>query len=119
MSLFKIKPETNANFCYECGTLLDMPTVGIEIICDRCKSTCLISDFSNKTIVSTSKKHTAGLKQTSIDDGDDRPISTNETCQQCGCNQIYYSMFQLRSADEGQTIFYECVDCRFIWSVNN
>ena len=35
---------------------------------------------------------------------------SNETCEKCGSNQVRFSAVQLRSADEGSTIFYTC-DC--------
>lgn len=34
----------------------------------------------------------------------------NETCEKCGRTEVKYSAVQLRSADEGSTIFYTC-DC--------
>lgn len=34
----------------------------------------------------------------------------NETCEKCGRTEVRYSAVQLRSADEGSTIFYTC-DC--------
>ena len=33
---------------------------------------------------------------------------TNETCDQCGRTEVRFSAVQLRSADEGSTIFYTC-----------
>jgi DNA-directed RNA polymerase I subunit RPA12 len=45
---------------------------------------------------------------------DKHKISTeataNETCDKCGRTEVRFSAVQLRSADEGSTIFYTC-DC--------
>ena len=35
----------------------------------------------------------------------------NNLCEICGHDEMYYSCAQLRSADEGQTTFYECTKC--------
>jgi len=35
----------------------------------------------------------------------------NEDCPECDSKQMYYFTRQMRSADEGQTVFYECVKC--------
>lgn len=35
---------------------------------------------------------------------------TNETCPKCGRTDVRYSAVQLRSADEGSTVFFTC-DC--------
>ncbi|XP_020080112.1 DNA-directed RNA polymerase I subunit RPA12-like [Ananas comosus] len=42
----------------------------------------------------------------------------NESCPQCHHPQLEYYTKQLRSADEGQTVFYECPECRHKFSVN-
>lgn len=34
-----------------------------------------------------------------------------EKCPDCGNDELRYYTVQLRSADEGSTVFYECSDC--------
>eukprot|EP00923_Selenidium_pygospionis_P034552 GHVN01060188.1.p1 GENE.GHVN01060188.1~~GHVN01060188.1.p1 ORF type:complete len:186 (-),score=33.00 GHVN01060188.1:1047-1604(-) len=34
-----------------------------------------------------------------------------EPCEECGHDTAYYHTFQARSADEGMTIMFECVEC--------
>jgi DNA-directed RNA polymerase I subunit RPA12 len=46
------------------------------------------------------------------------PFQINEECPQCGHNEMYFTTAQLRSADEGQTVFYECISCGHKFSVN-
>lgn len=45
--------------------------------------------------------------------------TVDEPCPKCGHGQLEYYTMQLRSADEGQTVFYECPKCRHKYSVNN
>lgn len=33
-------------------------------------------------------------------------------CPKCGENKMSYVTLQLRSADEGQTVFYTCTNCQ-------
>ena len=42
-----------------------------------------------------------------------------EPCVRCGAKQVGYYTVQLRSVDEGQTVFYECPECKHTWSINN
>lgn len=42
-----------------------------------------------------------------------------EPCIKCGHEEVSYYTVQLRSVDEGQTVFYDCPSCKHTWSVNN
>ena len=44
--------------------------------------------------------------------------SSVQPCPECGHQWMYFSTMQLRSVDEGQTVFYECVKCHHKYSVN-
>jgi len=44
-------------------------------------------------------------------DADEGPIA-EKRCSRCGHNQMSYAAVQLRSADEGQTVFYTCLKCK-------
>ena len=49
------------------------------------------------------------LKRQMQGKGDRKMI--NEVCPDCNAPQMAYHTRQLRSVDEGQTIFYECLEC--------
>lgn len=41
----------------------------------------------------------------------DGPI-VERLCPKCGNDKMSYATLQLRSADEGQTVFYTCTSCK-------
>ena len=43
--------------------------------------------------------------------GDKGAVIDGEVCEKCGHNQAYFKTAQLRSVDEGQTVFFECTKC--------
>jgi DNA-directed RNA polymerase I subunit RPA12 len=42
-----------------------------------------------------------------------------EPCPKCGHPELYFYTMQLRSVDEGSTVFYECPKCSHKYSINN
>ncbi|KRH95114.1 RNA polymerase I transcription factor TFIIS, subunit A12.2/RPA12 [Pseudoloma neurophilia] len=49
---------------------------------------------------------------------EDKGAKIAETCPKCGSEEMYYKAVQLRSADEGQTIFYTC-DCGYKFATHS
>lgn len=45
--------------------------------------------------------------------------TVDEPCPKCGNPEMEFYTLQLRSADEGQTVFYECPKCGHKYSTNN
>jgi DNA-directed RNA polymerase I subunit RPA12 len=45
--------------------------------------------------------------------------TVDEVCPKCGHEGMEFYTLQLRSADEGQTVFYECAECGHKYSQNN
>jgi len=44
------------------------------------------------------------------------PPQIDEKCPKCGHGKMYFYTMQLRSVDEGSTVFYECVKCAYVRS---
>lgn len=45
------------------------------------------------------------------DDEEDGPV-VERKCPKCGNDRMSYATIQLRSADEGQTVFFTCTKCK-------
>ena len=114
-------------FCPECGNLLDMAGGDDDILlCNQCscafrtagvEATEVITTSSERSFQSAlkSKRH---LVQQSKENKQARAI-IKEKCPSCGHHEMEYHTMQLRSADEGQTVFYNCKKCGYKYSVNN
>jgi DNA-directed RNA polymerase I subunit RPA12 len=44
--------------------------------------------------------------------------TVNKECEKCKNPELQYYTKQLRSADEGQTVFYKCANCRHEFNEN-
>ena len=43
------------------------------------------------------------------------PIVDNMTCPKCKNKRAYFWTMQTRAADESETKFYKCTECKHIW----
>lgn len=86
------------------------------------------SDTSSKVVVTTSKpsafpstlrtKLRSNVQEVSESDMQ-TDATIKQTCEKCGCEEVRYYTQQLRSADEGSTVFYTCPQCGHKWNTNN
>ena len=107
-------------FCDHCGSLMPRTTGATTDQMLRCED-CLLytKDTSDKVIVSTSKP-SAFPSALRSKHNDVQNVNTeelrvesiaNEECPQCHAKEMFYHTKQLRSADEGSTVFYRCGEC--------
>ncbi|ORX95787.1 hypothetical protein BCR34DRAFT_607841 [Clohesyomyces aquaticus] len=113
-------------FCTDCGNLLD-GSAGKEdaiLTCQVCGAKN--KDTSSKTIVTHSKPtafpSSLRAKRSEVQTITEADIQTHavtsQSCEKCHREEVRYYTQQLRGADEGTTVFYEC-DCGHKWNTNN
>jgi len=120
----------DVSFCPGCGALLPpLPPSG-PMRCLACKSHVPLEQFADVettyTIVFNKlenvKKAAAAAAASGKDDDEhdeaDGPV-VERTCPKCGYQKMSYAALQLRSADEGQTVFFTCLKCKHKESENS
>ncbi|CAP98201.1 hypothetical protein N7519_003962 [Penicillium mononematosum] len=113
-------------FCTDCGNLLRESTGNADAIlhCDVCgtrnKDTIpqtTVSESKPSSFPSSLRAKRSAVQTLSAEDRKTEAI-IDRTCSECGRKQMFYTTVQLRSADEGSTVFYRCV-CGFKETSNN
>jgi DNA-directed RNA polymerase I subunit RPA12 len=113
-------------FCTDCGNLLDGSAgkQNVVLTCTVCGANN--KDTSSKTVVTVSKPtafpSALRAKRSEVQTLSEDDVNTTsviaQRCEECGREEVRYYTQQLRSADEGSTVFYEC-DCGHKWNTNN
>lgn len=94
-------------FC-ECGALVFFPALASEEIrCRRC-NTCF--KYTKASVISVSKEF---ARRERYDEVQVRGVRISLSCPKCNRPELMYNSAQLRSADEGQTVFYSCEGCGY------
>ncbi|KAJ2009199.1 hypothetical protein GGI04_000635 [Coemansia thaxteri] len=104
-------------FCPLCGNLLDSPGDQDHIVCHACGEAQDGEQFEDIETVSRSQdnafpsrlRNKRSLVQ-GVGEGERVNARVEETCPECGCTEMTFYTIQMRSADEGQTVFYKCVN---------
>ncbi|BFZ55017.1 DNA-directed RNA polymerase I core subunit rpa12 [Savitreella phatthalungensis] len=122
-------------FCKKCGSLLDRSAASV-ITCDACGANYNAATYRDVEVVTRSapgsfpsvlKQKRSVVQVASVMEdmqagGDDNPegrATIEEKCPKCDNPQMTFFTMQLRSADEGSTVFYECPRCAYKFSTNN
>uniref|UniRef100_A0A3B4ZI43 DNA-directed RNA polymerase subunit n=1 Tax=Stegastes partitus TaxID=144197 RepID=A0A3B4ZI43_9TELE len=105
MSFFSGDP----NFCPECGNVLPLPGIQNTVRCPRCsfcipvETNFITCDYNHQSSVALEDEEDSELKGPVID----------RRCSRCNKEGMIYHTRQMRSADEGQTVFFTCIHCRY------
>ncbi|EEB08934.1 DNA-directed RNA polymerase complex I subunit Rpa12 [Schizosaccharomyces japonicus yFS275] len=112
-------------FCSACGNLLESTTAQWTI-CDQCQSSYPSEKFAHLTLETRSGANAfpsaLRLKHSIVQTEGKKPEEAaviQEKCPKCGNDEMTFHTLQLRSADEGSTVFYECPRCAYKFSTNN
>lgn len=105
-------------FCPQCRNLLGLPGDSDYVSCHNCNAQVPTSTFESHVVTMRSHKlaPTRSLGQT--DSKQPQGTMIREKCPKCGHPEMSFHTLQMRSADEGQTVFYACPKCAHKYSVN-
>ncbi|XP_047501640.1 DNA-directed RNA polymerase I subunit RPA12-like isoform X2 [Penaeus chinensis] len=111
-AIFKADPD----FCPACGAILALPKSGMTVTCKVCKYSICFSDLIGQETTYHFDFVPMGtyLTQSIVEEEEDElgQMDSGRECSKCGNVGMSYTTMQLRSADEGQTIFYICPKCK-------
>ncbi|EMF09752.1 DNA-directed RNA polymerase I 13.7 kDa polypeptide [Sphaerulina musiva SO2202] len=115
-------------FCTACNNLLErVSPTHLKIQCEVCGTT----NPNNwpSTIVETSRPRSLPSQLRTKLQGNVQSVSEEElqkngqkisqTCPECASPEMYFTALQLRSADEGTTVFYVCHECGHRYKEDN
>jgi len=113
-------------FCPTSGQLLQLDPVRGVAFCPATGYTKSLEELSKVSIISRSNmaeySRTYNLqplvKDTTVALDNRVRATVDEVCPKCGHRGLEFYTMQLRSADEGQTVFYECTECGHKYSTN-
>jgi DNA-directed RNA polymerase subunit M/transcription elongation factor TFIIS len=77
-------------------------------------TTSIISESKPEAFPSALQKKHSKLQEVKPGHLQSRATIQQE-CPKCASDKMWYSELQLRSADEGTTLFFECPDCGYKW----
>lgn len=112
-------------FCPQCHSLLDLPDAQLLIRCLTCQYRVKFSaDDDRLEKFATSTKYNNFARNELIEEEEEEETASqrakvDETCPKCRHPEMYFYTMQMRSVDEGQTVFYECVKCRHTMQVDS
>lgn len=116
-------------FCDRCGTLFDTPKHDQDCMtCSYCNFKVDVSQGILDNVITKSAERkqadwaceiTDTENNTNNDSIAKKHATIDEPCPKCAHPVMYFYTMQLRSVDEGQTVFYECQKCQYKYAVNN
>ncbi|KAI7751086.1 hypothetical protein M8C21_019961 [Ambrosia artemisiifolia] len=104
--------QSDFMFCELCGTMLSFDSRNY-VKCPLCKS-----KRKTKEIAGMEIKYTVSEEQIRRELGLSSIEDYNVRCPKCSNKGVYYHTQQTRSADEGQTMFYNCPNCGYNFTDN-
>lgn len=104
------------DFCPECGNILPVPGRKSTITCPRCSFEIPVQEFTGQVIKSSVVFNPLDQTSSTVDNEEDAELKgpvIDRRCSRCNKEGMVYHTRQMRSADEGQTVFFTCTHCRY------
>ena len=122
-----MKQFKNGIFCDVCGNLVEVSETADTLQCKTCdnKVSLLDIEFDNFVEELVLPRKPWAIKYYTDINKHEESAKHHQTIEQrcvsenCDSNLCYYTSRQMRSADEGETIFYQCVKCHTRFTLNN
>ncbi|EEZ99110.1 DNA-directed RNA polymerase I subunit RPA12 [Tribolium castaneum] len=118
--------ESIEGFCPDCGSILPplKQTGGVKCYaCERNFPSDVFRGTKASYVIHFNsrdyKTHSMNKQNNKKDEEEDDGPVVDRKCAKCGHDKMTYATVQLRSADEGQTVFYTCTKCKFKESENS
>eukprot|EP00472_Partenskyella_glossopodia_P014033 CAMPEP_0197529848 /NCGR_PEP_ID=MMETSP1318-20131121/29862_1 /TAXON_ID=552666 /ORGANISM="Partenskyella glossopodia, Strain RCC365" /LENGTH=157 /DNA_ID=CAMNT_0043085459 /DNA_START=23 /DNA_END=496 /DNA_ORIENTATION=+ len=108
-------------FCDVCHNILKLPDDSLNLRCTHCDNRIKLSEGEHLISVTNSAfiKDIRKAAEVSEEFKDAEHATIDEMCPKCNHVGLKYYTRQMRSVDEGSTVFYECGNCGFTFSEDN
>ncbi|KAL6120283.1 rpa12 [Nucleospora cyclopteri] len=95
-------------FC-SCGTVITVEQLDSVVKCRRCEEIIPENKILEMNIKTEKiyEEHKEEIKE------EKTAAKIKKECVKCGNDEMLFNTAQLRSADEGQTVFYKCEKCGY------
>ncbi|XP_059469934.1 DNA-directed RNA polymerase I subunit RPA12 [Neocloeon triangulifer] len=116
-------PISNMDFCASCGSIMPVLQPNGGLTCYTCTKSYPVDELDANEVhyvlhfnsvdadqLETEKKRKKKRKHAAAEA--EGPV-VERKCPKCGNDVMSYATLQLRSADEGQTVFYTCTKCKY------
>ncbi|KAG5318849.1 RPA12 polymerase, partial [Pseudoatta argentina] len=109
---------TVPGFCPDCGSILPLLGEKGGVTCYTCKREWDAEVFGDMEMTHTihfnTKDTYVSVKEEEDSEDDADGPTVERECPQCYNDKMSYATLQLRSADEGQTVFFTCTKCKCV-----
>lgn len=102
-----LSAELGTTVCGSIGLFKKCLYTNIQSLIDTIPQT-IVSESKPSAFPSALRAKRSAVQELSADDRKTEAIAEKQ-CVKCGRKEMFYTTVQLRSADEGSTVFYRCV----------